>query len=63
MFDVRKKSYAVLLAGVFCIAAGAVNAAEVSCLPEPKIPRSIKVESSQMQNLVKNGAEIPSAPF
>ena len=56
MFDVRKKSYAVLLAGVFCIAAGAVNAAEVSCLPEPKIPRSIKVESSQMQNLVKNGA-------
>ncbi|MBE6404133.1 MAG: DUF4838 domain-containing protein [Lentisphaerae bacterium] len=55
MFDLRKKSYSVLLAGVFCIAAGAVNAAEVSCLPEPKIPRSARIDNAKKLTLVKDG--------
>ena len=54
LFSSKKAGFFGLAAALVCSAVS-INAAEISCLPDPKIPRSIKVDKAVNTVLVKDG--------
>lgn len=56
LFFHKKFGMKSLAAAAFCCAVAAVSAADISCLPEPKIPRHVKLDDKKPLTLVRDGA-------